>query len=159
MAQKDAQKSCVDLQGTKTILDLHTTKFYFIHSKKLTMPRAKKTNSKPQKPNQPLVITKIVIETIINGRQYFISKLSTSNGSRFIPHYTSDRDDAKDFLSPSMAQQYIEMMHPGHRGLSWSAVDVLFNRHTDPAGDGPNYETAIENVREKLFNNQIPQQS
>jgi len=128
--------------------------------------RAKKKAIPPPQPPSVPVITKHVITTQINGRQQFISHLSTTNqGGRFIPHYTFNRDLAKDFLSEGMALQYMSLMSDGVElsRLNTEMIDVPFHpTPLDPAGDGPNYEPEQIHISATIntnkFYNQIPQE-
>lgn len=169
MAPEIAPAPCMVHQGTKTTLDLQFIEHNFIHTKKIVMGKAAPKGNKraikkaipAKKPGTTTlpIITKYVITTVINGRQQFISHLATTNqGGRFISHWTSNREMAKDFLSDGMAMQYMQMMSDGValNRLSIEMIDVPFHPTTAAADDGPCYEfeTTIHSTK---FSNQIPQ--
>lgn len=70
---------------------------------------------------------KIVITTDINDRKQYIERLTTSNDGGFIPHYTTDPEKAKDFLSTGQASEYIDAIKPA--GMqSFNIESVLQNQ-------------------------------
>jgi hypothetical protein len=96
--------------------------------------------SKPEKPKHTI----IAITRKINDRINFISGLGTTGaGTRFIPVYSTDRKQAKDFLTVRLANDHLAMMHPGVGSdhiIEAIQIDVNHAHHPDPETDGPNYE-------------------